>query len=261
MSRPFILLFLLFSVFAFAQRVPTFEEVISLRNIGGVALSPDGNNIAFTVQTTDWVDNRFDTEIWLSKNGKTPFQLTNTSKNSSTSPSFSPDGQWIAFLSDRGNKNQIYVMRVDGGEAKVITKEEEGINGFEWLPAGNSFVFLKPEKEDKSKKEREKRYGGYEIDDKEITLAHLWLVDFRSDMLDPSERPCNETVDSLKVKAGCIDLPKPKRLTEGKFTINNFIISPDGKKIAFTHQPDPLINSFLKSDISVLDIETKNLIG
>jgi dipeptidyl aminopeptidase/acylaminoacyl peptidase len=257
MKRSAILFFLLISVFANAQHVPTFEEIISLRNIGGVTLSPDGNNIAFTVQTTDWIDNRFDTEIWLSKNGKTAFQLTNTSKNSSTSPLFSPDGQWIAFLSDRGNKNQIYVMRLDGGEAKVITKEEEGINGFEWLPSGNGFVFVKPEKEDKTKKEREKRYGGYEIDDKEITLSHLWLVDFRADMLDPSERPCNETVDSLKVKAGCVELPKPKRLTEGKFTINNFIVSPDGKKIAFTHQPDPLINSFLKSDISVLDIETK----
>lgn len=78
-------------------------------------------------------------------------------------------------------------------------------------------------------------------------------------MKDPSELPCYETVDSLKVKAGCIQLPKAQRLTEGNFTITSFVISPDGKHIAFGHQPDPLINSFLKSDISIVIIADKKL--
>jgi len=45
------LCFLLLSNLAIAQHVPSFEEVISLRSIGGVMISPDGNNIAYTVQT------------------------------------------------------------------------------------------------------------------------------------------------------------------------------------------------------------------
>lgn len=61
---------------------------------------------------------------------------------------------------------------------------------------------------------------------------------------DHTELPCYETVDSLKVKAGCIQLPKSQRLTEGNFTVTGFVVSPDGTKVAFTHQPDPLINSF-----------------
>lgn len=241
--------------FAFAQHVPTFEEVISLRSAGNVAISPDGKNVAFTVQTADWSDNRFDTEIWLSKEGNKPFQLTNTPKNSSTSPAFSPDGQWIAFLADRGDKNQIFVLRLDGGEARPVTKEDEGISAFEWHPAGDKFIFKKPEKEDK--KEREKRYGAFETDDKEFSLSHLWEVDFTPNLPDPSELPCYEKTDSLKAKAGCIEWPKSRRLTEGKFTVGFFQISPDGKKVAFSHQPDPLINSFLKSDISVLDLADK----
>lgn len=241
--------------FAFAQHVPTFEEVISLRSAGNVAISPDGKNVAFTVQTADWNDNRFDTEIWLSKEGNKPFQLTNTPKNSSTSPAFSPDGQWIAFLADRGDKNQIFVLRLDGGEARPVTKEDEGISAFEWHPAGDKFIFKKPEKEDK--KEREKRYGAFETDDKEFSLSHLWEVDFTPNLPDPSELPCYEKTDSLKAKAGCIQWPKSRRLTEGKFTVGFFQISPDGKKVAFSHQPDPLINSFLKSDISVLDLADK----
>lgn len=258
MKHYFLLIaFVLISSLAFAQHVPTFEEVISLRSASNVVISPDGKNIAFTVQTTDWSENRFDTEIWISKNGGAPFQLTNTAKNSSTNPSFSPDGNWVAFLADRGNKNQIYVVRVEGGEARVTTKEEESISSFEWHPANNRILFLKPEKEEKDRKEREKRYGAYETDDKEFTLSHLWQIDFKPDMPDPSERPCYETTDSLKTKAGCIEWPKTQRITDGKFTVNNFVVSPDGSKVAFTHQPDPLINTSAKADISLIDLATK----
>lgn len=255
--KRFLILLILIPIISDAQTLPSFEEVISLRSVGGVVLSPDGRHLAYTVQTTDWNENRYDNEIWLSKSGGKPFQLSNTFKNSSTSPAFSPDGSWIAFLADRGNKNQIHVMRLEGGEARAITKEEEGITAFEWHPSGTKFIFQKPEKEDKTKKDREKRYGAYETDDKDFTLSYLWQINFKPEMLDPSERPCYETADSLKVKAGCIDLPKAQRLTEGKFTVTSFITSPDGTKVAFTHQPDPLINSFIKSDISIVDLADK----
>jgi len=244
---------------ALAQRVPSFEEVISLRGVGGVQLSPNGKIIAFTVNTTDWNNNRNDTEIWLAKENEKPFQLTNNPKNSSTNPVFSPDGNWIAFLSDRDNKNQIYVMAVAGGEPKAVTHEEESISFYDWHPDGKQLIFVKSDKEAKGKKDREKRYGAYEADDKEFTLSHLYQIDFMPDMRDPSEIPCYETVDSLKAKAGCVEWPKAKQLTEGKFTVTDFSISPDGKKIAFTHQPDPLINSFIKSNISVVDIATKKV--
>ena len=242
-----------------AQTLPSFEQVLSLRSVGAPVLSPDGKLVAFTAQTTDWNENRFDIEIWISRDGKAPVQLTNTLKGSSTNPSFSPDGQWIAFMADRGSKTQIYVMRTEGGEARSVTKEEEPISGYEWHPEGTSFIFLKPEKEDKSKKEVEKRYGGFETDDKEFALSHLWQIEFSPDMRDPSELPCYEATDSLKSKAGCIEWPKAKRLTEGKFTVTSFLTSPDGTKIAFNHQPDPLINSSVKSEISFLDLSSKKI--
>ncbi len=244
---------------AIAQHVPTFEEVISLRNIGGAVISPDGKHIAYTIQTVDWNDNRNDMEIWLPKDLKKPFQLTFTKNGSSTNPAFSPDNQWIAFLADRGNKNQIHVLRLDGGEAFPVTKEEEGVTAFDWHPSGNSFILIKPEKEDKNKKEREKRYGAFEADDKEFSLSHLWQLDFTPGITEPSERPCYETTDSLKAKAGCIEWRKAKRLTDGKFTVTGFDISPDGTKVAFNHQPDPLINSFMKSDISIVTLVDKKI--
>jgi dipeptidyl aminopeptidase/acylaminoacyl peptidase len=241
---------------AMAQRVPTLEEVISLRSVGNVQISPDGKTVAYTVQTTDWTDNRYDTEIWLAPAASAPFAFTNNPKNSSTAPLFSPDGKWLAFLSDRGQKTQIYVMRVQGGEPRAVTYEEEGISFYEWHPDGQRFLFVKPEKESADKKEREKRYGAFEADDQEFTQSHLWQIDFLPDLPDPNERPCYEKTDSLKRKAGCIERPQAKRLTQGAFTVTSFATAPDGFKVAYSHQPDPLINSFRHSDISVLELAT-----
>ena len=75
-----------------AQKNPSFEEVISLRSAGSPQISPDGKHVAFTVTSTDWKANGYDSEIWLSKNGGEPFQLTRTPGGSSSSPKWSPDG-------------------------------------------------------------------------------------------------------------------------------------------------------------------------
>lgn len=257
MKQLFSAILVLVTALVQAQHVPTFEEVISLRGVAGVTLSPDGKDVAFGVGSTDWNENRYDTEIWLSRNGGTPYQLTNTPKGNSSNRAFSPDGRWLAFLANRGNKDQIHIIRVDGGEAKVVTNEAEGISSFEWHPSGTSFIVQRPEKEDANKKEREKRYGGFEADDAEFNIQHLWQIPFDPNLRDPSEMPCYEKTDSLKAKAGCLEWPKAVRLTEGKFTVTNYSTSPDGTKIAFSHQPNPLINSGSKSDISLLELKTK----
>ena len=242
---------------------PSFEEVISLRSAGNPVISSDGKMVAFTLRSADWEKNGFDTEIWISKNGQPAFPLT-FAQGSSTAPAFSPDGKWLAFLSDRGGKNQIYVMRTDGGEAFSATSQDESISNFAWSPDGRKFLFLQPEKESKDKKEREKRYGGFAFDDSEFVLTHLWQIDFNASLRNPVELPCYQPVDSLKAQAGCLELPKPKELTKGDFTVTAFKISPDGTTVAFNHQPNPLINSFTKSDISLLDVasgKTRTLVS
>src|ERR1700748_220762 len=56
----------------------SFEQWLSLRQPGNAILSPDGASIAFTVTSTDWKENAYDAEIWLSRNGAAPIQLTRT---------------------------------------------------------------------------------------------------------------------------------------------------------------------------------------
>lgn len=239
----------------------SFEQFLSLRQCGSPVISPDGDKVAFTVTSTDWKENSYDTEIWLSIKGEEPFQLTRTQKGNSTSPKWSPDGKWLAFLADRGEKTQVFVIKTMGGEAQAATKEEEGIQSFDWSPNGKFLAFTKNEPESKKQKSTKERYGGFAFDDEEFTLSHLWMIDFKPDMMpSPNEKPCYDTKDSTK-KKDCITLPKAIRLTDGKFTVTGFGWSPDGTKIAFDHQPNPLIHSSVKSDISIVEIESKKVLS
>ncbi len=257
-TTSFLLVLACFCAVAQPKASVSFEQFISLRQCGNPVISPDGDNVAFTVTSTDWKENSYDTEIWLSVRGNEPFQLTRTPKGSSTSPKWSPDGKWLAFLADRGDKTQIFVIRAMGGEAQSITKEDDAILNFEWSPTGKVLAFTRNNPESKQLKTSKERYGGFAFDDEEFSLAHLWLVDFQPDMMPaPTERPCYDK-DSL-AKKDCITLPKAVRLTNGVFTVTGFGWSPDGTTIAFSHQPNPLIQSSGKSDISLVTVASKKV--
>ncbi len=242
------------------RKVPSFEEVLSLKGPGTPVISPDGKHIVFTVRQTDWENNRTDTEIWISKNGSKPFQLTNNKESSSTNPLWSPDGKWIAFSSVRGKKNQIHVIRLNGGEAFPLTRVEQGVGGFEWSPNGKKIAFTVQEQEEKTVKEREDRYGKYAVEDEEYHFSRLWAIDFNPDSLEFFPLPCHEK-DSAKKADLCQHWPEPEHLIDSvEFTVTGFEWSPDGKMIAINHQPDPLINSFFRSDISIFYVDSKEII-
>ena len=235
-----------------SPKSPSFEDIISLRSFYNAMISPDGNHILFESQATDWKENKYDRELWLSKNGGKPFQLTNNLKESSTNPEWSPDGQWIAFLSKRGEKTQIHVIRMDGGEAFQVTHTDNNIKDFQWSPDSQKIAFLQSEDKSKEEKKRKEKYGGFAVEDEEYNLNQIWVADFKPAQLNQKLRPdqLKDTVYAEKLKAKLL-------LDSAAFSINRFKWSPDGKKIAIEHQPDPLINSFFKADISIYDIATK----
>jgi dipeptidyl aminopeptidase/acylaminoacyl peptidase len=226
----------------------SFEKWLSVRQTGTVVLSPDGANIAYTVTSTDWKANAYDVEIWLSHQGRSPIQLTNNPKGSSTSPKWRPDSKWIAFLSDRGDKSQIYLISAEGGEAFPLTKEEESINSFDWSPDGNQIAFTRNETDSKADKSTKDHYGAFGEEGKEFKLSHLWLIRFSLDSLtNPILQPDSAT------------LPTPTRLTSGNFTVTSFAWRPDGRTIAYNRQPDPLIPSSIHAAIDVLDLASHSI--
>ncbi len=151
-------------------RVPTFDQIIELKRPGAVAISPDGARVAFTVNETNWEDNAFETEIFLAATaGGAPVQLTRA-KKSSSSPSWSPDGRWLAFVSDRSDKRQLYLIRPDGGEARALTSGDEGVGSFEWSPDGRSIALTMTDAKPEAHKERDKKYGEFDVVDQDYRM-------------------------------------------------------------------------------------------
>ena len=136
MRKIFIAIILLSSTILFAQKDASvsFEKWISLKTVGGPIISPDGKIIVYSLSSTDWANNSYDNELWMVKDGETHVQLTRTNKNSSGNAAFTPDGKYVSFIADRGDKRQIYIISVAGGEAIQVTKDEDGINSYLWNP-------------------------------------------------------------------------------------------------------------------------------
>lgn len=234
-----------------AQRSPSFEEVLSLQSVSNPTISPDGKHIVFEYRSVDWKENRYDTELWISKNGGEPIPLTNNPDNNSSRAKWSPDGNWIAFLSPRSDKTQIHALRVEGGESFQVSDVKNSAYGFEWSPDGTQIAFLQSEDKEEEEKSRKEKYGAFATEDEEYSMNQLWIIDFEPGNL--NLMPLPEQLDDSAFKS----LLEARLLLDSvEFTVNNFKWSPDGKKIAFTHQPDPLINTFFKSGISIYDIQS-----
>lgn len=248
---------------------PDFKEVLSLEGIGDVQISPDGTAVAYEVASADWEENRYDREIWLARGTSEPFQLTRTAEEGSSRPRWSPDGRWIAFLADRGDGAQIWLIRTDGGEARALTAVEDGVSSFEWSPDGRSMAVAITDPVSEKQKKIEENYGAFSVEDAEFQMTHLWHLDVDAALAGdkPASLPAVSEADpdddeDVEDKESREETEEDEpsaftRLTEGdSFTVNTYRWSPDSSRIAFDHAPDPRVESFSQSDISIVDIES-----
>jgi dipeptidyl aminopeptidase/acylaminoacyl peptidase len=214
------------SAAATGPEVPTIDQIISLKRAGSPAVSPDGRRVAYTIRETNWDDNEYETEIWIADAaGGTPRQLTNARK-SSGAPAWSPDGSLVAFTSDRDGRRQVYLIDPHGGEARVLTTAEEGVTGFAWSPDGKTIAYAAPDPAPAERKERDKKYGEFEIVDADHRMTHLHVID--------------------------VAARTARRLTEGPYTVGSFAWSPDGTLLAFDHRANPDPASSGSADISIV---------
>ena len=180
---------------AFAQsRGITAEDYFALKSLNDLRFSPDGSTIAFVVGTIDQKQNRRYNAIWtVSADGSQEPSVLTTSVQSSTSPRWSPDGRFIAFLSARpmpGDaaqevpKNQVWILPLNGGEPRRITNLANGVTVFAWSPDGSRFVCVSPTgPSDKAKSPsdvRHYKHANYKFNDTgwfDDKRTHLWVVD------------------------------------------------------------------------------------
>ncbi len=144
---------------------PTINQSLEMRSAGSPRISPDGHWVAYEVTHTNWESNAFERELWLADTTSAQRIRLTSSKGSSYDAHWSPDGKWIAFLSDRPplltgakeNKAQIYLISAAGGEARELTKVETGVNSFAWAPDGHSIAFTATDAQTKARKDRDEK--------------------------------------------------------------------------------------------------------
>lgn len=248
------------------EGAPSFREVIGLSEVDAAAISPSGLAVAYQVQSTDWEENRFDSEIWLARRGSPTVQLTRTEDGSSRDARWSPDGRWIAFLADRGDDgaSQLYAIRPDGGEAQPLTAVEGGVEAFRWGPYGLQLAVALEEPVSERMQRREERYGEWHVEGEGYRMTHLWRLDLRKALRTEGGvmRPADTAAASRPVagtSGGTGDAPL-RRLTGGDdFTVGSFAFGPRGERLAFDHRPDPSATSYSRQDLSLLNLDSGEL--
>ena len=219
----------------------TAELAMQVKRVSHVRVSPDGKRVAFVVSQAVMDSEKSE---WLSQihlagfDGAGAVQLTQGEKGS-TNPEWSPDGQWIAFVSGRGGKPEakanLWRIRVAGGEAEQLTDEKSDISTIRWSPNGSQIAFCmaEPPTEEEEKAKKEKR--DWRVVDEDLKPVRLCLVSIARD--GTGKRVV-------------------KKLTSEKLSVNpaQFDWSPDGQSVVFSHSLTPKADDWTQADISLIEV-------
>jgi dipeptidyl aminopeptidase/acylaminoacyl peptidase len=234
----------LFNAPASAQekRAIAFDDLMAVQRLSDPQISPDGQWIAYTNTKVDKAANKTNSDIFLiSLDGKTIRQVTNSPKGDSQ-PRWSPDGKILTFISNRDGAPQIYVISVNGGEARKLTGISTGADGPPvWSKDGKWLLFSSkvfPDCADdacnkkKSEEQENAKVKGRVYDRLLYRHWDAWGEGTRSHVFLAS---ANDGT-FRDVTPGDFDSP-PIALGGSP----DYAISPDGKEICFVRNPDPVV--------------------
>lgn len=206
----------------------TSEDILDLRVVGDVQLSPDGKLAVYTVVTLDGDADEQQSAIWLvpTTGSAAPRRLTHGPRRDSK-PRFSPDGGRLAFVSNREQdwRSDLYILGLEGGEASREAVLPRGIADLSWSPDGTRIALLglprwpedpdrKPPKDDD---EARRRYAA--------RVRHVERFKYR---MDPQIVLEDEAAQLWVWEKG----GDPKMITDGEFGVSQPAWTADGR-IAF----------------------------
>ncbi len=240
------------------------DDLWKIERIGAVALSPDGRQAVCSVSRFSMETNEAATSLWLLPTGQATPRILTTCGSKDGQPAWSPRGDAIGFLARRDQQGfkdatpQLYRIAPDGGEALRVSDFAPGVESFKWLPDGRRVVFAAwvwPQLRGAVAQARQyKLHGGrkatgyvtsqgfYRHWDHQIPMdrvLHLLLLDTQTGRI----------TDLFEGTA--LELPRDSEGSAG------YDPSPDGRRVAFVHDPAASPRSGNRLALSEIDIRTR----
>jgi dipeptidyl aminopeptidase/acylaminoacyl peptidase len=255
-----------------APRAMTPADITRIRWVSDPRISPDGRRVAFVVTALSEERDEYLANIWvIDAAGGEPRRFT-AGPGRDTAPRWSPDGAWLAFLSEREARAraQLHVMPADGGEPVKLTDLPHGVSAPAWAPDSTHLAFVSrvgpapAEGPEKSKPARVissvkyrfngegfiydrrphvfviAREGGAPRQITEGDYAHgepAWSPDGRLIAFTAARHEERDDDDAIDLWTVGPDGGAPRRLTDTAGPVSGPAFSPDGHTLAYVLRP------------------------
>ena len=219
------------------------EDVYELTGVADPRISPDGSLVAYQVRSIDREANEYRGAIWVARldGSEEPRRFTSGERRDGR-PSWSPDGRWLAFTSNRGDEKQqaqLYVIPAEGGEARRLTDLKEPVEEIAWSPDSKRIAFTARVRDEAYEEEDDKKRRPRRVTRLYFKLDSVgWTTDRRRHL---------HVVD--------VDGGEPRRLTEGDSENGNPAWAPDGTRIVFSALRGERWDTELINRLYVVDAE------
>ncbi|WP_066067265.1 S9 family peptidase [Neobacillus soli] len=230
-----------------AKRGMESADLFQLKSVVNPQFSPDGKSFVYVQTTIDKEADEYQAHLFyqtLEKDGQ-PVQWT-FGKGRNHAPRWSPDGTELAFLSNRSGKNQIYLLNVNGGEARQVTFLPSGVSNPVWSPDGTKLAFTTSLKStgtifDKEEEKKQAKPVPLEVTKMRYKSdsAGFWQGDFKQ-------------IAMVDVLSGELT-----QLTDGEYDVNLYCWSPDGKNLAVGADLSEDADLSFTYDVYFLNVESK----